>query len=62
MLRVRALFEGHELGSSYLGGMLYENARECLNDGSAEDMIEEALKEAKLRAADLKTKLAELTV
>jgi hypothetical protein len=42
--------------------MLYENARECLNDGSAEDMIEEALKEAKLRAADLKTKLAELTV
>ena len=62
MLRVRALFEGHELGSAYLGGMLYENARECLTDGSAEDMIAEALKEAKLRAADLKIKLAELTV
>jgi hypothetical protein len=47
MLRVRVLVEGLELGSSYLGGMLYEDARECLSDGTAEDQIHMALEEAK---------------
>ena len=53
MLRVRALVDGHELGSAYLGGMLYEDPSECLTDGSAEDMICEAIAEAKREALRL---------
>ena len=47
MLRARALVDGHEMGSSYLGGMLYEDPMECLTDGVAEDCIQDALNEAK---------------
>ena len=47
MLRVRVLVEGLELGSAYLGGCSYKDAREVLTDGTAEDLIGEALKEAK---------------
>jgi hypothetical protein len=47
MLRVRVLVDGHEMGSSYLGGCLYENAKDVLTDGTAEDLISEALIEAK---------------
>lgn len=47
MLRVRVLVEGLELSSEYLGGMLYEEPKECLTDGSAEDLIAEALADAK---------------
>jgi hypothetical protein len=61
MLRVRVLVEGLELGSAYLGGMLYENPKECLTDGSAEDMISEALSEAKRDVYRLKQKFAELS-
>ena len=57
MLRVRALVDGHELGSSYLGGMLYEDARECLTDGTAEDCIHWALEEAKKAVWPLMRKL-----
>ena len=53
MLRVRALVDGHELGSAYLGGMLYEDPTECLTDGSAEDMIYQAIDEAKVEARRL---------
>ena len=47
MLRVRCFVDGHELGSACLGGCLYEDAREVLTDGTAEDMIWEALVQAK---------------
>jgi hypothetical protein len=47
MLRVRVLVEGLELGSAYLGGCLYSDAREVLTDGTAEDFIAEAMVEAK---------------
>jgi hypothetical protein len=47
MLRVRVLVEGLELGSHYLGGCLYEDSKEILKDGTAEDCIAEALVEAK---------------
>jgi len=57
MLRVRVLVDGHELGSSYLGGMLYEDPMECLTDGVAEDCIYEALKEAKTRVWPLMRRL-----
>jgi hypothetical protein len=46
-LRVRVLVEGLELGSAYLGGCLYSDAKEVLSDGTAEDFIAEAMVEAK---------------
>ena len=57
MLRVRALVDGHELGSAYLGGCLYEDAEEVLEDGTAEDLIQEALTEAKKQVWPLMRKL-----
>ncbi len=57
MLRVRVLVEGHELGSAYLGGCLYEDAREVLNDGTAEDQIELAIEDAKKQVWPLMRKL-----
>lgn len=62
MLRVRVMLDGHELGSHYLGGCLYEDAREVLKDGTAEDCIGEALHEAKQEVRRLKEKLNALTV
>ena len=53
MLRVRALVDGHELGSAYLGGMLYDKPQECLTDGSAEDLIDQAIAEARVEARKL---------
>lgn len=47
MLRARALVDGHELGSHLVGGFLYEDARETLTDGTAEDLIYEAIGEAR---------------
>ena len=61
MLRVRVLVEGLELGSSYLGGCLYEDPREVLTDGVAEDFIAEAMKEAKTKVYALSKKFAELS-
>lgn len=61
MLRVRVLVEGLELGSAYLGGCLYEDAREVLIDGTAEDFIDEAMKEAKTKVYALSKKFAELS-
>ncbi len=57
MLRVRVMVDGLELGSNYLGGMLYEDARECLTDGTAEDCITEAIKEAQSRVWPLMRRL-----
>jgi hypothetical protein len=58
LLRVRVMFEGLELGASYLGGCLYESAKEVLSDGTAEDLIGEAMKEAKIRVVRLKGQFA----
>jgi hypothetical protein len=60
MLRVRVMAEGVELGSAYLGGCLYEDARGCLTDGTAEDMIFEAMAEAKAEVYRVYRKFAEL--
>ena len=57
MLRVRVLFEGHEMGSAYLGGCLYEDALEVLTDGTAEDLIDQAIEEAKREVNNLAGKL-----
>jgi hypothetical protein len=61
MLRVRVLVEGLELGSHYLGGCLYEDPREVLTDGTAEDCIYEAMKEAKSHVYRLSRKFTELS-
>lgn len=61
MLRVRVMVEGLEMGASYLGGMMYEDARDCLTDGTAEDLIWEALSEAKRDVYRLKQKFCELS-
>jgi hypothetical protein len=47
MLRVRVMVENIELSSQFLGGCLYKDAREVLTDGTAEDLIDTALTEAK---------------
>lgn len=62
MLRVRAFFDGHELGSSYLGGCCYEDAREVLTDGTAEEFVEQAIKEARAAVGSLKEKLDQLEI
>jgi len=47
MLRVRVMVEGLELSSQHLGGCLYKDAREILTDGTAEDIIDQAMTDAK---------------
>ena len=53
MLRARVLLDGHELGEHIVGGFLYEDAREVLTDGMAEDLIHEAMREAREEACRL---------
>ena len=62
MLRVRCLVDGHELAAEYLGGCCYENARDVLTDGVAEDIIWTAMNEAKQRAAALSQRLFMLSL
>jgi hypothetical protein len=61
MLRVRVLVEGLELSSEYLGGCLYEDPREVLTDGTAEDIIDQAMTYAKQRVYMLSRKFTELS-
>jgi hypothetical protein len=57
MLRARVLLDGHELGSHIVGGFLYEDAREVLKDGMAEDLIYSAMEEARAEARRLAVSL-----
>jgi len=47
MLRVRIMVDEYELASEFLGGCLYENPRDVLTDGTAEDLIAQAMITAK---------------
>ncbi len=58
MLRVRVLFDDVELSSEYLGGCCYEDAKEVLTDGTAEDKIYQAIAAAKQPFIELKQKIA----
>jgi hypothetical protein len=60
MLRARVMLDGHELGEHIVGGFLYEDAREVLTDGMAEDLIYSAMQEARTEVQRLRSKLAEL--
>lgn len=64
MLRVRVLLDGHEFGSHYLGGCLYDwnKVKDVMTDGTAEDCIYCALEEAKTEVRRLRSKLADLAV
>lgn len=53
MLRARVLLDGVELGSDLVGGFLYEDAREVLTDGVAEDLIWTAMEAAERRVVEL---------
>lgn len=57
MLRVRIMLDGHEVGSHYLGGCCYEDARDVLTDGTAEDCIHAALREARDEVRRLRERL-----
>lgn len=52
-LRARVLIGGHELGSSVVCGCLYEDARDTLTDGVSEDLIWEAMRDARTAARSL---------
>jgi len=60
MLRVRVMFDGHEVAANYLGGCLYKDAQEVMTDGTAEDLIEHSLKEAQDELRRLKHKLIKM--
>lgn len=60
MIRARVFVDGHELAAEYLGGMLYEDARECLTDGTAEDIIDQAIAQAKTEVYPLMRRLQEI--
>jgi hypothetical protein len=62
MLRVRVMLDGHEFGSHYLGGCLYENPADVIKDGTVEDCLIEAMHEARQEVKRLKEKLNALTV
>ena len=62
MLRVRVMLDGHELGTHYLGGCLYEDAKQVLTDGTVEDCLIEAMHEAKQEVKRLKAKLEAFAV
>ena len=53
VLRVEALKNGVVLGTSYLGGNLYENPNDVITDGCYEDLKYEAITEAKETLAKL---------
>jgi len=62
ILRARVYYEGVELASELYGGFLYEDAREVLTDGTAENLINEAIDSAIKEALRLKGSFDKLVV
>lgn len=62
VVRARVLAEGIELGTATVGGLLYEDSREVLRDGVAEDLIWEAEHEARTRLTELAKKFTMLMI
>ena len=61
MLRVRIMVDEYELASEYLGGCLYENVRDVLTDGTADDLISYAMITAKREVYRMYKKFQELS-
>lgn len=59
-LRVRVLVEDHELASEYLGGCMYADCKDVMKDGTAEDLIQQALLDARKEVIRLRNLLAVL--
>ena len=62
LLRVRVMVDELEMSNGYLGGCLYENATDVLTDGTVEDILWEAMADAKKTARLLSSKLFLLTI
>ena len=62
MARARVLVDGVELADACLGGLLYEDSRDFLKDIMAEDLILDAVTEAKARLTDLARKFTMLAI
>ena len=60
--RVEAFKEGILLGTSYVGGNLYDDVKDFIKDGMYEDMMHEAINEAKRNLEMLYTTRDEVTV
>ena len=60
VLRVSVELRGRTLAEEFLGGCLYEDCREVLSDGTAEDLIYMALERARAEAQVLKGLLSNL--
>ena len=61
MLRVRIMVDEYELASEFLGGCLYENVRDVLTDGTAEDLIAQAMVTARREVYRMYKKFQELS-
>lgn len=62
VLSVEVLAEGHVLADACIGGLLYEDAREVLTDGIAEDLILDATSQALERTHYLAKKFTLLSL
>jgi hypothetical protein len=62
MLRVRVFVDEHEMASQYLGGCLYRDAMEVFGDGTAEDLIGQAMEDAEEEVLLLRNKLDQMLV
>lgn len=61
-LRVRVLVDSLELGSASVGAMLYEDVQEVFTDGTAEDLVYQALEDAKQQLTPLAQKFTMLAI
>ena len=62
MARARVMVDGVELASACIGGLLYEDAREFVTDCMGEDLVLDAMQEAKDRLTDLAKKFTMLAI
>lgn len=53
VLRVQIFYTDMELGTAYLGGLLYSDSRDTLTDGTVNDLIVEASHEALAKIREL---------
>ncbi len=62
MARARVLVDGLEISDACIGGLLYEDAREFLRDGMGEDLIYDAVQEARAKLTELAKKFTMLAI